>query len=319
MISTPFAGNYIENPMRAQAIVSLLVILSFLSGLILEAGALSVSNVSFRGAGVAIDLEFPEEAHPIETITHNLTITALTSLVLENFTLVMEVLVNMSWQQVYKEQIFSLSMQQNEGLIRRMMFTLPQNAHETLYCYMYVLTDKASSEPSTNTFYTTHVRTMTYNELLSGYDELLANYSSLRANWETLLGSYNTLSIQYGTLNSTYTSLLNQYNSLQATFESLNSSYFSQKANYDALKASYDSLEASYKTLNQTYHALKAENDDLGNTISAPDTELTMTRNLVYAFIAVTVALVALVIYIKKKKPEPYIVIRKETVALEPT
>lgn len=304
--------------MRVKAIVSLLVVLYFLSGPIHEAGALAVSNVSFLGAGVAIDLEFPEEAHPTETITHNLTITALSSLVLQNFTLVMEALVNTSWQQVYKEQVLLLSMQQSEVLVRKTQFTLPQNASETLYCYMYVLTDKVSSEPSTYTFYTTHVRTMTYNELLSWYNELLVNYSSLRTDYETLLGTYNALSTQYSGLNLTYNLLLNQYNSLQATFESLNSSYFSKKADYDALKTNYDSLEGSYGTLNQTYYALKVENDDLRNTIGAPDTELTMTRNIVYVLIAVIVALVALVIYIKKK-PQPYIVLRKETVAVKPT
>lgn len=304
--------------MRVKTVVSLVIILVFLFGLINDVGALLVNNVSFRGGGVNVNLSFPEEAHPIENTTHNLTITSLTSLVLQNFTLVIKVLSNMSWQNVYQEQILSQNMQQNEDLTRRMIFNLPQEAHERLNCYMYILTDQISS-PLTYTFYTTHVRTITYSELLSKYSELLANYSSLQAECETLIESYNALSTQHSALNSTYTLLLGQYNSLQATYTSLNSSYFGQKADYDALEASYNSLEASYITLNQTYSALKAENDDSRNTIGASNTELTMTRNLMYIFIAVTVALVALVIYIKKKKPDPYIVVRKETVALKPT
>jgi hypothetical protein len=290
--------------MRFKAIVCLLAILCVLSGSVHETGASPVSNVTFGGPGITIELKFPEEAHPTETITHNLTLTALTSLVLQNFTLVIKVLVNMSWQQVYKEQVFLRSMEQSEALISEGKFTLPQNAHETLYCNMHVLTDRVS-EPLTCTFYTTNVRTMTYNELL-------ANYSSLLTDYETLLGSYNNLSTRYGGLNSTYNLLLNQHSSLLATFASLNSSYFIQKAVYDALRTSYDSLDASYKTLNQTYYAMR-------NTIDTPEAELTTTRYITYALIAVTVALVALVIYLKKKKDEPYVVLRKETVALNPT
>jgi hypothetical protein len=44
-----------------------------------------------------------------------------------------------------------------------------------------------------------------------------------------------------------------------------------------------------------------------------------MTRNGVYVLVAVTVALAALIIYNKKKKSEPYVVLRKETVTLKPT
>ena len=297
--------------MRPKVIICLVAMLCFLSGSIHETDALPASNVSFRGAGVVIDLEFPEEAHPTETITLNLTITALTGLKLQNFTLTIEVLVDTSWKQAYKEQVLLLNMVQGDVLARRVWFTLPLNAHETLHCYMYVLTDKAPGWPSTYVFNTTCVRTLTYNELLTKYNSLLTDY-------ETLLGSYNALSTQYGELNSTYNLLLNQYNSLHATFESLNSSYFTQKASYDELKTNYDSLEATYKTLNQTYYVHKAENDILRETVGTKETELTMTRDIVYALIVVAVVLAAVVIYIKKVKSEPYVVLRKETVALKP-
>ncbi len=312
-------GSYSDTLMRVKALVSLVILVSFLFGGIPEAGALSIDKVTFRGAGVVIDLTFPEEAHPTETISHNLTITAYTSLELKNFTLVIRALVDVTWQQVYKEQMHLPDMRQNESLTRRIMFTLPQNAYERLYCYVHVLTDKILSDPLTYTFYSTHVGTMTYSELLREYDELFANYSTLYANYEALVESYNTFSTQYGALNSTYASLLNQYNSLQESYTSLNSSLFSQKTNYDALKVSYDSLEENYKTLNQTYHALKAETTNPGFAIDALNTELTTTRILLYSFVAVIVALMALIVYIKKKKPEPYIVVRKETVALKPT
>ncbi len=297
--------------MEAKRVVCLVAIMCFLSLSIQEAQALPIGNASFQGAGVAIDLEFPEEAHPTETITLNLTMTALTGLKIQNLTLVVEVLVDTGWQQAYKEQVVSLSMMQNDTLDRMVWFTLPLNAREALRCYMYVLTDKTPGFPLVYVFYTSRVRTLTY-------DELLANYTSLQAENEALVESSNTISAQYNALNSTYYSLLNQYDSLNATFESLNGSYFVQKADFEALNASYDSLEADYRTLNQTYYGLTDENEELSNTVNARDAELAVAKNVAYALIVVVVALVALVIYVKKISSEPYVVVRKETVSLKP-
>lgn len=305
--------------MRVKGLVCLVLTLFFLYGSICEIGALSNSSVSFYGAGVIIDLTFPEEAHPTESITHNLTITANTSLTLENFTVIIKALVDSSWQQVYKEQILLRDMLQGENLTRRMRFTLPEKAHGRLYCFIYVLTDKAAGDHLSYTLYTTHVRTLTYSELLSKYNELLTNYSDLLTDYETLLESYNNLSTQYNTLNSTYNSLLNEYNILQSNYNSLNSTYYSLKASYDSLLSSYNSLEADYNSLNQTYITLENEINDLQQRIDASKIELNNTRNLMYLFIGTTIALIALIIYVKKKKPEPYIVIRKETVAVKPT
>jgi len=297
--------------MRIKSSACVFVTLFFLFGQICGLGASSTNDFLFHGAGVIIDFTFPEEAHPTESITHNFTITAKTSLTLENFTIIIEVLVNSSWQQVYKEQVLFRDMLQNENLTSHPRFTLPQNAHGKLHCFMYVLTDKIS-DPLSYTFYTTHVRTLTYSELLIEYNELLTNYSDLLTEYETLLESYNELTVMYGTLNSTYNSLLNEYNTLQSNYNSLNSTYTSLQATYESLQSSYDSLEADYNQLNQTYTTLENEINDLR-------AQLNNTRNLTYLLIGTTIALIALIIYIKKKKPEPYIVIRKETVAVKPT
>lgn len=310
MINTVSRGNYVENTMRLKFIGCLFAIMCFMSLLIYDTRASTVTAASFQAVGVAINIEFPEEAHPTDTITLNLSITALTGLHLQNFTLVIKVLVDTGWQQAYKEQVLALSMVQDDVLVRLVWFTLPLKAHESLYCDMYVQTDKTSGFPATYTFYATRIRSMTY-------DELLANYSSLLIDYETLLASYNNLSAQYRGLNSTYRLLLNQYNSLQAAFESLNSTYFTQKASLDTLRANYDSLQASYKMLNQTYHSLEDENDKVTNTVGSQQTELTMTRYAVYALIVVAVTLAALVVYFKKKRSEPYVVLRKETVTLK--
>ena len=304
--------------MRFKSLVCLLVASFFLFGSVCGVDVLSTSSFSFHGAGVIIDLTFPEEAHPAESITHNLTITADTSLTLENFTIIIRVLVNSSWQQVSTDARTGRDMAQNEKLSITLKFTLPQNAHGKLYCFMYVLTDK-TSDPLSYTFYTTHVRTYTYSELLSEYNESLANYSDLLSDYETLLESYNTFLVEHGTLNSTYNSLLNEYNALQSSYNSLNSTYYSLQASYDSLLFSYYSLEANFNSLNETYTTLENEINNLRQKTEASKIDIINTRNLTYLFVGTTIALIVLIIYIKKKKPEPYVVIRKETVAVKPT
>ncbi len=192
--------------MKPKVIACTVVILCLLSSSILNTNAQPAGNVSLEGAGVVMYLEFPKEAHPTETLTINLTITAQTGLKLQNFTLVIEVLVDTGWQQVYKEQVLSLSMVQNGVLERSVWFTLPQNSHEALRCNVYVGTDKAPGLPPNYIFYITDVRTMTYNDLLLNYSRLLADY-------ELQLDRYNALSLKYDGLDSTYNSLNNDYNS----------------------------------------------------------------------------------------------------------
>jgi hypothetical protein len=304
--------------MRIKSSVCLFATLFFLFGQIFGSSASSTNNFSFQGAGVIIDLKFPEEAHPTESITHNLTITAKTSLTLENFTIIIKVLVNSSWQQVYMEQVLFRDMLQNENLTSYTRFTLPQDAHGKLRCFMYVLTDK-TADLSSYTFYTTQVRTLTYNELLIEYEELLANYSDFLIEYETLLESYNGLTVTYDTLNSTYNSLLNEYNALQSNYNSLNSTYHSVQATYDSLLSTYYSLEANFNSLNQTCTTLENEINNLRQKTGASKIEIINTRNLTYLFVGATIALIILIIYLKKKKPEPYVIIRKETVAVKPT
>ncbi len=304
--------------MRIKSSVCVFATLLFLFGQICGLGASLTNSFSFHGAGVTVDLTFLEEAHPTESITHNLTITAGNSLTLENFTIIIRVLVNSSWQQVSTDARTGRDMAQNEKLPITLKFTLPQNSHGKLYCFMYVLTDK-TSDPLSYTFYTTHVRTYTYSELLSEYNEAVTNFTDLLSDYETLLESYNILSGEHGTLNSTYNSLLLEYNTLQSNYNSLNSTYHNLQASYNSLLSSYYSLEANFNSLNQTYTTLENEINNLRQKTDASKIEIINTRNLTYLFIGTTIALIVLIIYIKKKKPEPYVVIRKETVAVKPT
>jgi len=282
-------------------------------------GVCSINDFSFHGAGVIIDLTFPEEAHPTESITHNFTVTAKTSLTLKNFTITIKVLVNSSWQQVYMERSGPAVMSQNDVLSRQLRFEeLDPKAHGKLHCFMQVHTN-ITADPLSYTFYTTHVRRLTYDELLIEYDDLLATYNETLAEYETLLESYSELTATYDTMNSTYNSLLDEYNALQSNYKSLNSTYHSLEATYNSLLSSYYSLEANFNSLNQTFTTLENEINNLRQKTDASKIEIVNTRNLTYLFIGTTIALIILIIYLKKKEPEPYVVIRKETVAVKPT
>jgi len=336
--------------MQAKKTGYFLITLLLLSGLICSVGA-STTTVSFRGGGVTIDLTFPEEAHPNTTITHNVTITAHTDLSLQSFTLFIYAPVNATWQEV-KNRTISWDFLENETLTSRIEFQLPQDTNGTLYCEMTVQTDQ-TAEASSYRFYTTRISELTFSEmqsmyygmlanytslqadyqsLLNEYNDLLANYTSLFANYtallsehndlltnydtqvanyQTLLNSYNKLSSDYNTLDSNYRSQLSKYNALQADYNSLNSTFYSVQGNYTLLQGNFTDLQAVYDALKETYNNSLSDLNNLQGTVDAD--------NIVMFIFVVTVAcLVAFIIYIKRKKEEPYVVIRKETVAMKP-
>lgn len=336
--------------MQAKKMGYFLSTLLLLSGLMCSVGA-STTTVSFRGVGVTIDLTFPEEAHPTETITHNVTITAHTNLTLQSFTLFIYAPVNATWQEV-KNRTISWDFLENENLTSRIEFQLPQDTNGTLYCVMTVQTDQ-SSDYSSYRFYTTRVSELTFSEmqslyydmlanytslqedyqsLLNEYDGLLANYSSLFDNYTALLSEHNDLLAKYNGQVATYQTLLNNYNKLSGDYNTLDSNYRSQLNKYNALQADYDllnstfyrvqgnytGLQAVYDALNQTYTDLLSDLNNLQERISDSESDLNTGRIVMFIFIVTVACLIALIIYIKKKETEPYVVIRKETVAMKP-
>jgi hypothetical protein len=336
--------------MKAKNIGYILSTLLLLSGLICSAGA-STTTTSFRGAGVTIDVTYPTEAHPTDTITHNVTITANTNLSLQSFNLFIYAPVNATWQEV-KNRTISWDFLENETLTSRIELNLPQDANGTLYCEMTVQTNQ-SPEYSAYKFYTTHVSELTYSEMQNLYYGILANYTKLQADYATLLNDYNSLLANYSSLFANYTalvserndlsskysgqvaayqSLLNNYNSLSNDYSTLNSNYQSKLNAYNALEGNYTSLnstnsdlqtnytslETIFSALNQTYTELQGELNDLQQRTTSSENAVGTDRIVMLIFLVAVACLIALIIYIKRKQPEPYVVIRKETVALKP-
>jgi predicted nuclease with TOPRIM domain len=360
-------------------------------------GELSPTSVSFHGVGVNIDLTFPEEAHPQNYISHNLTITAYNYVNSLNITLFIYAPVNSTWQIIDPPHNipwpFPLGVNQSLPTAE-IWFTLPQDANGILKCTLYVQTNQTADNQS-YTFYTTEVREMTYSELLAGYNVLNNTYYQLVADFDTLNNTYNDLRSSYELLNSSYNALndtyyqlladydqlssdyntLNDtYNNLQSSYAALNSAYNELSANYiilnnthndlqgryNTLQNSYNELDSNYKNvnsarnsllgdisklqsdydslnstfynvqgnftdlqavydaLNQTYTNLLTELSNLQQRITRSESDLNTDKIVLFIFVVTVACLVAFIIYIKRKQPEPYVVIRKETVSMKP-
>ena len=342
--------------MKIKKIACFLSLILFFSGSLCTIDALSNPSVSFHGVGITINLTFPEEAHPLDNISHNITITANTAVKM-NFTIFIYATVNSSLQEVFNQNITSFTLNQN--LTSPLEFILPQEANGKLVGFIYVQTDQSIDYFST-TFYTTHVSTLTFTEMQSRFNEILANYTilqsnygallqdydglqasnsglltdydGLQANYSTLLNEYNSLSTDYNNRVATYGTLLNTYNSLSTEHNTLNSNYGALLNNYNALQLNYDSLNstsygvqesyealnATYRSLNQTVVDLETQTIELNQEKSKSADALSNDRIVMFIFIATLVILIALIVYIKRKQAEPYLVIRKETVAVKP-
>ena len=343
--------------MPAKKKVCFFLVMLLLPGLMCTVDAVGASSditVTFHGAGVTIDLKYPEESLPGKSIWHNVTITADIGLTLRNFTVVIKALENSTWQVIFADKLpANYFLQANtpfEWLIQTDQ--LPEETNGKLSCFMNVSTSQ-STDYATYTFYTTHVSDPTFSEMQSLYYEMLANYTILQANYTSLLNDYNGLLANYNTLFANYTALLSEYDTLSAQYDAKVSSYqtlldkynnlLSDNAalndNYKAkiaelgdlqadfdelnetrysLQGNYTSLQADYDALNQTYTGLLADLNSLQALVTRRENELNSERVVMVIFVVAVAALVAFIVYIRWKKQEPYVVIRKETVSVNP-
>jgi hypothetical protein len=234
---------------------------------------------------------------------------------------------------------------------------LPEQVNGTLYCNMTVQTEIGSTTHyASYSFYTTRVHTLTFSEMQNLCDELLANYTELQANYTTLLNEYDSLLANYSSLFDNYTTLhsqfdqlsteydakvkayqtlSNKYNTLLSQYDSLNTSYKSKSDAYNALQYDYNdlnstlnrlqenytSLQESHNSLQENYTSLRADYDELNQNYDdlrvSTEGALNTDRILMFIFVITLVALIALIIYLKRGKEEPYVVIRKETVNMK--
>jgi predicted nuclease with TOPRIM domain len=336
--------------MRAKKIVYFFTALLLFSGLLCSVNALSETTVSFSGEGVTIDLSFPEEAHPGENIWHNATLTANSDITLYNLTLIIKAPIDSTWQEATSWILYNRVLAENNNRTEEMNFQLPSNTNGTLQCFIYIDTNQSTHYLS-STLYTTHVSELTFSEMQTLYNEMLANYTALQADYQSKLNEYDELLVNYNSLFdnytallsehnqlmndynsqvSTYQSLLTQYNKLSDDYDILNTNYRSKINDYSALQsdynevnstrnslqASYDTLENVYDALNDTYFKLQDDLSSLQERFNMSEGTVGADRVVMLIFIVTLVALIVFIIYIKRKKTEPYVVIRKETVSV---
>ena len=349
--------------MRAKKPVCFFSALLLLSMLTCSVDASSDATMSFSGGGVTVYLTYPEEARPNATIT----ITAIATTTLQNFTTVIKASVNSSWVEIFSAQdTFSKLFPYSYNLT----VPLPQEANGTLQCFIFV--DTSTIDDLSITLYTTLVSDPTFSEMRVLYDEMLANYTSLREDYEILFNDYNGLLADYTILFDDYTTLLNDYNQLVADhgallddYDDLSANYSSLSANYTALLSQhnqltsnynskvseYDTLDDNYRvkinelgnlndiysdlndtyymlqtdysnlqiarsTLNQTLNTLQAAFDELQGRFTDSENAVNSDRVVMFIFVVTVAALIAFIVYLKRKKEEPYVVIRKETVSM---
>jgi predicted nuclease with TOPRIM domain len=231
--------------------------------------ASSDATMSFSGGGVTVYLTYPEEARPSATISHNITITAIATTTLQNFTTVIKASVNSSWVEIFSAQdTFSKLLPHSYNLT----VPLPQEANGTLQCYIFV--DTTTIDDLSTTLYTTLVSDPTFSEMRGLYDEMLANYTSLKDDYETLLEDYNETYFNYTNLKEEHETLLDKYYQLVADNETLWSDYYELSGNYSSLNATYMSLLNEHNQLTTFYNNKVSDYETLDDELKVKLTEL---------------------------------------------
>ncbi len=338
--------------MQVRKIVCLFSVLLIFSMLFGSVDASSDATISFYSDGVTIDLVYPEEAYPAENIWHNVTIRASKAITLQNFTVVIKAPVSSSWQVVFSDKLpGNWPLAANTPFEWPIMTDiLPQKTNGKLSCFVYVNTGQSADYSSYN-IYTTEVREMTYSELSAKYNVLYNDYYQLGEDYKTLNDTYNILLLDFGVLNASYNELISDYiilnntfNDLDIRFKTLDRNYKELDSMYDGVNSAHDSLiedyselqfdyevlDSTYYDLNETYYKLQnvygilnqTYTDLLENlkfleeTVGDQSNNLDVDRIVMFIFTVAVAVLVAFIIYLKRKKQEPYLVIRKETVSL---
>jgi hypothetical protein len=257
---------------------------------------------------VVISLSFPEDAHPNDSINHTIAANTTVSTPLE-IVLVVYAPVGSTYQLIANVSKSWDNLPVVGLPPYSVTFSLPQGANGRLRCILYGRTNQMADLMSF-AFYTTQVQSVSYGELQAAYNELLENRSKLMTNFENLLEEYDGLRSENIGLISSQETLLKDYNAIKANYSSLVGSHATLQSDYNVKKASYEGLLADYNNMTTEVESLRTNCTNLERAVST-------YRILMLIFMIAIVGLIALVAYVKRKKQEPYLVIRKETVTLD--
>ena len=277
--------------------------------------AFSISTLSFHGVGITVELTFPNEAHPEDNIDHNVTITSQINPEIIVFNLTIYGTINQTLQEI--ESLLFPPFDLDAPYSKRIDVLIPKETLGRLYCTIYAKTNQDTDYYFTS-FHTTQVNPITFSELISNYDSLLSDYENslelyglLLQNYNSLLEEYDTSETNYNTLETDYQSKITSFNTLLEDYSLLNSTLTDFQGNYTSLQNDFSSLNQEYNTLQEEINILQEEITNSQNTLN-------VDRIIMIIFIIILVSLIGLIIYLKNKQKEPYVVIRKETVSIKP-
>jgi hypothetical protein len=266
------------------------------------------STLSFHGVGITVELIFPEEAHPEDNIDHNVTITSQTTPIINNLTLTIYGTINQTYQEIANSSLTSWTL--NDPLTNQINFNITKETIGRLYCTLYVKTNQDTDYYFTS-FFTTQVNPITFSELLTEYSQLLSEYEILDNLYQAKKREFDSLSNVHSSLEITHQSKINEFNDLLKNYTTLNLTSIDLQGNLTILQDNYNSL-------NENYIALQDAKTILDGEIINAQNQLNTDRNLMIVFIIILVSLIGLIIYLRNKQKEPYVVIRKETVSMKP-
>jgi len=112
-------------------------------------------------------------------------------------------------------------------------------------------------------------------------------------------------------LYETYDEIKEERNELRLDFNELYSQYIFLNSSYNAYKATHSYSNSEYNALNSTYNQYveshsysNSEYDNLLSSYNALNKELSLSKNLIYIMIAITIVFIASTIYFARRKPK---------------
>jgi hypothetical protein len=270
------------------------------------AQAPETQTLAFSFTGMYGYLNFPEECHPRDVITYELTVaTQANDIHLNYFKTNISCNTPTGEKSLYNEKIENKDLPEDWVLNETIRLAVPDDASGGIRCTF----DAESYRRFTVCdggldFYATSVKSITYEELQYKYDELLSQYNAtveelehrmkehqkLNSTYQELLVLYNSTTdelqrwqSEYQKLNSTYQQLLgqhnttleqlnswiNEYQKLNATHNQLLSNYFLLNSSYQKLQLDYNSLKLSYDAFEEDYRILNSSYPSLREDFSS--------------------------------------------------
>ena len=199
----------------------------------------------------------------------------------------------------------------NYTLLQEDYETLSNTYNETLANYTKLLDDYKTLQGEYNQ---TAAERNTWKE---DYEDLSANYSSLNATYLALLSEHNQLTTDYNNEVSNYDSLYTDFRDRTTELGNLQTVYSSLNDTYYSLQTEFNKLQIDSSTLNQKYNNLQTAFDELQGQLTDSESAVGVGNVVMFIFIVVVAALIAFIVYIKRKQENPYLVIRKETVSMK--